>query len=81
MGDPGDKTLKDKFVLCQKGNVCCGCSSRFEMGTVVRVIVKKFQNDGLRSYRFCKLCCDAQASSWSDGGFALEARERIRRVI
>lgn len=77
-GDPGDRELSDRIVMCRNGGVCHGCCQRFEPGKLVRRIVMVYADSGLMSFAFCNPCCDAQALSWTDGGDALQARNLVR---
>lgn len=72
IGDPGDRELRDKVVRCRRGGTCHCCGKDFEAGTLVRSIVMVYAADGMKAFKFCKWCCDAQAISWTDGGAALE---------
>jgi len=77
-GDPGDRELSDQVVKCRKGGICHGCTQRFRIGDTIRRIVKVYAVDGLMAFAFCRLCCDAQAASWTDGGAALTGRNLAR---
>ena len=49
------------------------------MGEAQRRAVWLFDGE-MRTYRWCSLCCQAMALSWTDNGIALEARAALRRA-
>ena len=79
-GDHGDtwgRELRDDIVT-SRGTSRCGCCCRQEQrGERVRVITKTYVDDGIKTYRFCSLCCAAASIQCEDGGAALSARIKI----
>jgi len=77
-GDPGDYTLRDVIVeSCRKAGTCHDCGQGFAQGMTIRKIEVR-DPDRIRTYKWCRACCDAMALSWTDGGDAISARHRLR---
>lgn len=80
-GDPSDYALRDVIVeCCAKAGTCHDCGQPFAVDTVIRKIETR-DSDKIRTYKWCKACCDAMALSWTDGGDAISARNMLRRSI
>lgn len=72
-GSPGDRILRDKITIARKTHQCGMCRQQIHPGEKTRVLAAVFDGE-MRSYRWCALCCAAMASSWTDDGYAWEAR-------
>jgi len=76
----GEIALKDKIVVTRKPHDDChNCAGQIAAGEVSRVKTE-ITYDGISTYRWCFLCCDAMAKSWDDNGEAIEQRCRDLRV-
>jgi len=78
-GLPSDRCFSDRIVTARRVGVCHDCAGGIKMGEAQRRAVWLFDGE-MRTYRWCSLCCQAMALSWTDNGIALEARAALRRA-
>lgn len=76
-GGSGDRTMKDKIGVARVEGPCQDCAQTILPGERVRLRTEFFDGE-MRSYRWCNLCCAAQAASWDDNGAAIDARFALR---
>jgi hypothetical protein len=79
-GDQGDREFRDGIVKFRKAGGCHLCGNDVKPGTFGRSLTMLWVTDGVMTYRYCTECTEAQASSWTDNGRAIDARyaERSR---
>lgn len=70
------KTFSDKFLVGRKAHRCQDCDGEIPVGERHRAMTQAFEGQ-VDTFRFCRLCCEAQALSWQDDGNAIEARITI----
>lgn len=77
-GEPGDRTLKDKIIKVRKPGPCHLCDQEIKKKELARSRTDIFDGE-LMSFRWCSLCCEAMALSWTDNGDAYEARAALAK--
>lgn len=76
-GMPGDRWLRNAIVTARKAHPCFECTQQINPGERTRIIAAIFDGEFF-SYRWCQLCTEAMAISWTDNGKALDARHKLR---
>jgi hypothetical protein len=76
----GERVLSDKVGRVRKPFVCQCCSDQGQPGEWARIRTE-VGGDGIATYRWCTLCCQAEARIDFDGGDAIGAREAIGYAI
>ncbi|GLK72582.1 hypothetical protein KHC23_07670 [Ancylobacter dichloromethanicus] len=78
--DETDTTLlSDTMGLASKWHDCAICGGRIWGGERIRRRVERI-NEGrprVMTFRFCPLCCQAMAASWTDDGKAITERTAL----
>lgn len=76
-GSPGDRVFSDRISIARKLGECHTCGGEVKPGEEQRRHVGLY-DDQMRTFRWCSLCCEAMAASWTDNGQALERRFALR---
>lgn len=80
-GTVGDRCFSDKLVRFRKAGPCHICGFDVRPGMIGRRSVRYWADDKITTtYRYCALCTEAMAASWTDDGEALDERYRQRRT-
>jgi hypothetical protein len=78
-GDLGDREFVDKIVRFRKAGPCHICGFDVRPGMLGRRLTKYWEADKVAmTYRYCTLCTEAMAASWTDEGVAFDERYRSR---
>lgn len=74
-GDYGDDEvqLSNKMVIGRKEYVCHICAGPVAVGERHRALTEAWDGK-VATTRFCAVCCEAMAISWTDDGATIEER-------
>lgn len=69
------RELSDKMIVARAAHKCAICFGPIVKGERVRARTEVSYDDRrVMTFRFCALCCEAMAKSWTDYGEAIEDR-------